>query len=75
VAACRVAAVVGQLPHARRLDRVERAFQTLPERYLGADSDFGEAVLPLVLCGPLLPESALRYWRSIVATARAAAPS
>jgi pimeloyl-ACP methyl ester carboxylesterase len=35
-----VAAVVGQLPHSRRLDRVERAFQTLPERYLGADPDF-----------------------------------
>ncbi len=35
----------------------------------------GEAALALVLCGPLLPEPALRYWRSIVATARAAAPS
>lgn len=35
-----MAAVLGQLPHAQRLDRVERAFQTLPERYLGADPDF-----------------------------------
>lgn len=35
----------------------------------------GELALTLVLCEPLIPEQASRYWRSIVATARAAAPS
>lgn len=35
----------------------------------------GELLLALALCEPLIPESALRYWRSIVATAKAAAPS
>jgi pimeloyl-ACP methyl ester carboxylesterase len=35
-----VAAVLRQLPHAQLLDRVERAFRTLPDRYLGADPGF-----------------------------------
>jgi hypothetical protein len=34
-----------------------------------------ELALTLIVCEPLLPEPAARYWRSIVATARAAAPS
>jgi hypothetical protein len=49
-----------------------------------AHSSYGLSVLPilmaelgvtLVLCEPLIPEPVLRYWRSIVASARAAAPS
>jgi hypothetical protein len=49
-----------------------------------AASSYGASVLPilavefglaLVLCEPLVPEVVARYWRSIVATARAAAPS
>jgi pimeloyl-ACP methyl ester carboxylesterase len=32
--------VSGSQPHARRLEEVERAFRTLPERYLGADPGF-----------------------------------
>jgi hypothetical protein len=35
----------------------------------------GELVLTAALCKPLVPEPAARYWRSIVATAKAAAPS
>jgi hypothetical protein len=35
----------------------------------------GELALAVALCEPLLPEPVLRYWRSIVATAKAAAPS
>jgi alpha-1,2-mannosyltransferase len=35
----------------------------------------GELVLATVLCEPLIPEPMLRYWRSIVTIARAAAPS
>jgi hypothetical protein len=35
----------------------------------------GEALLTVLLCEPLIPEAVARYWRSIVATARAAAPS
>lgn len=34
-----------------------------------------ELVLVLILCEPLFPEPVTRYWRSIVASARAAAPS
>jgi pimeloyl-ACP methyl ester carboxylesterase len=32
--------VSGPQPHARRLEEVERAFRTLPERYLGAEPGF-----------------------------------
>ena len=32
--------VVRKLPHAERLARVEQAFRTLPDRYLGADQHF-----------------------------------
>ncbi|HET9719662.1 MAG TPA: glycosyltransferase family 87 protein [Solirubrobacteraceae bacterium] len=35
----------------------------------------GELMIVVVLIEPLVPKSMLRYWRSIVATARAAAPS
>ncbi len=35
----------------------------------------GELVLAVTLSEPLIPEPVLRYWRSIVASARAAAPS
>lgn len=50
----------------------------------GATHSYGMSILPIlmaevvltaVLCQPLLPEPAARYWRSIVATAKAAAPS
>jgi pimeloyl-ACP methyl ester carboxylesterase len=32
--------MAGELPHARRLDRIEEAFRTLPDRYLGAPEGF-----------------------------------
>jgi pimeloyl-ACP methyl ester carboxylesterase len=37
---CRLPAVLGKLPHAEGLERVERAFRTLSERYLGAEPGF-----------------------------------
>src|SRR4051812_46001477 len=37
---CTVARLPGLHPHARRLDLVEDAFRTLPERYLGAPPGF-----------------------------------
>jgi hypothetical protein len=49
-----------------------------------APHTYGMAILPMlcaelaltaILCESLIPEPVLRYWRSIVATARAAAPS
>jgi pimeloyl-ACP methyl ester carboxylesterase len=38
--ACRLPAVPGKVPHAEVLEKLERAFQTLPERYLGAEPGF-----------------------------------
>ena len=35
-----MAKVLGKLPHEARLERVERAFRSLPERYLGAEQHF-----------------------------------
>jgi pimeloyl-ACP methyl ester carboxylesterase len=32
--------MAGELPHARHLDRIEEAFRTLPDRYLGAPEGF-----------------------------------
>jgi pimeloyl-ACP methyl ester carboxylesterase len=37
---CTVSRLPGLTPHARRLDLVEDAFRTLPERYLGAPAGF-----------------------------------
>ena len=37
---CTVTRLPGLNPHARRLDLVEDAFRTLPERYLGAPAGF-----------------------------------
>jgi pimeloyl-ACP methyl ester carboxylesterase len=44
-----VPAVLGKLPHAQRLQTVEQAFRSLPERYLGAAAGF-DATFRIRLC-------------------------